>query len=132
MLRYIAKRLLLLIPVLLGISLVVLILIDITPGDPARMMLGAELLNVHRDVGHRLRAVDEHAGPVAFGHLCHFGDGEDRAQAVEARVKATTSVFGPRIASYCSSMISPRSVTGMTRSTAPFSLATICQGTILA
>jgi peptide/nickel transport system permease protein len=29
-----------LIPVLLGISFVVLILIDITPGDPARMMLG--------------------------------------------------------------------------------------------
>jgi peptide/nickel transport system permease protein len=41
MARYIAKRLLMLIPVLLGISLVVLILIDITPGDPARMMLGA-------------------------------------------------------------------------------------------
>ena len=40
MLRYIAKRLLMLIPVLLGISLVVLILIDITPGDPARIMLG--------------------------------------------------------------------------------------------
>jgi peptide/nickel transport system permease protein len=33
---------LMLIPVLLGISLVVLILIDITPGDPARMMLGAQ------------------------------------------------------------------------------------------
>jgi peptide/nickel transport system permease protein len=42
MLRYIIKRLLLLIPVLLGISLVVLILIDFTPGDPARMMLGAQ------------------------------------------------------------------------------------------
>lgn len=42
MLRYIAKRLIMLIPVLLGISLVVLILIDITPGDPARMMLGAQ------------------------------------------------------------------------------------------
>jgi ABC-type dipeptide/oligopeptide/nickel transport system permease component len=42
MLRYIINRLLLLIPVLLGISLVVLILIDFTPGDPARMMLGAQ------------------------------------------------------------------------------------------
>lgn len=41
MLRYIGKRLLLLIPTLLGISLVVLLLIDLTPGDPARMMLGA-------------------------------------------------------------------------------------------
>ena len=42
MAKYIAKRLLLLIPILLGISLVVLLLIDITPGDPARMMLGAQ------------------------------------------------------------------------------------------
>lgn len=42
MLRYIAKRLLMLIPVLLGISLVVLVLIDLTPGDPARMMLGTQ------------------------------------------------------------------------------------------
>lgn len=41
MLRYIIKRLLMLIPVLLGISFVVLVLIDLTPGDPARMMLGA-------------------------------------------------------------------------------------------
>ncbi|MDR0862682.1 MAG: ABC transporter permease [Oscillospiraceae bacterium] len=42
MARYIGKRLLLLIPVLLGIALVVMIIIDITPGDPARMMLGAQ------------------------------------------------------------------------------------------
>ena len=42
MARYIAKRVLMLIPVMLGISLVVLILIDITPGDPARMVLGAQ------------------------------------------------------------------------------------------
>ena len=42
MLRYIAKRILLLIPVLLGISLVVLVIIDLTPGDPARMLLGTQ------------------------------------------------------------------------------------------
>lgn len=42
MLKYIIKRLLMLIPVLLGISLVVLIIIDLTPGDPARMLLGAQ------------------------------------------------------------------------------------------
>jgi len=42
MFRYIGKRLLMLIPVLLGISLVVLIIIDITPGDPARQLLGSQ------------------------------------------------------------------------------------------
>ena len=39
--RYILKRLLLMIPILLGISLIVLVLIDITPGDPARAVAGA-------------------------------------------------------------------------------------------
>jgi len=40
LLRYIGKRLLMMIPVLLGIALVVQILISITPGDPARVLLG--------------------------------------------------------------------------------------------
>ncbi|MDR0839265.1 MAG: ABC transporter permease, partial [Oscillospiraceae bacterium] len=42
MIRYIVKRLLLMIPILLGISLIVLLLIDITPGDPARLILGTQ------------------------------------------------------------------------------------------
>ena len=41
MIRYVAKRLLLMIPILLGISLIVLVLIDITPGDPVRIIMGA-------------------------------------------------------------------------------------------
>ncbi|MDR2487565.1 MAG: ABC transporter permease [Clostridiales Family XIII bacterium] len=41
MVKYIVKRLLMLIPVLLGISLFILLLISFTPGDPARMMLGS-------------------------------------------------------------------------------------------
>ena len=40
MLRYIIKRLLMMIPIMLGIAFVVLIFIDLTPGDPARMVLG--------------------------------------------------------------------------------------------
>ena len=40
MLKYILKRLLMLIPTMLGIALLVLIIIDLTPGDPARMLLG--------------------------------------------------------------------------------------------
>lgn len=34
--KYIIKRLLLLIPVLIGVSLVVFVMLEITPGDPAR------------------------------------------------------------------------------------------------
>ena len=40
MLRYIGKRLLLLIPILLGVIFLVLLFIEMTPGDPARLMLG--------------------------------------------------------------------------------------------
>jgi len=40
MLNYIVKRLLLLIPVLLGVSFLAFILIHLVPGDPAQVMLG--------------------------------------------------------------------------------------------
>ncbi|MDR2357744.1 MAG: ABC transporter permease [Oscillospiraceae bacterium] len=40
MIKYIVRRLLWMIPTLLGVSLMVLLFIEITPGDPARMILG--------------------------------------------------------------------------------------------
>ncbi|MGI2329177.1 nickel ABC transporter permease [Planococcus sp. YIM B11945] len=42
MLRFIGKRLLMLIPVILGVSFIVFILMQFTPGDPAQIMLGAQ------------------------------------------------------------------------------------------
>ncbi|NLT13005.1 MAG: ABC transporter permease [Clostridiales bacterium] len=42
MAKYIVKRLLMMIPILLGISFIVLILIDISPGDVARIIVGSE------------------------------------------------------------------------------------------
>ena len=42
MLRYIGKRILMLIPVMLGVSLVVFCMIYFTPGDPAEYMLGVD------------------------------------------------------------------------------------------
>jgi len=66
MLKYIGKRLLLLIPVLLGITLVVQLLIDITPGDPAKMILGIQA------TPERVEALREELGlndplPVRYG-----------------------------------------------------------------
>ena len=40
MLKYILKRLLLLIPILIGVSIIIFVLKTITPGDPARQILG--------------------------------------------------------------------------------------------
>lgn len=42
MLRYIGKRLLQMIPVLLGVSFIIFTLMEITPGDPTRQILGQE------------------------------------------------------------------------------------------
>lgn len=40
MLKYILKRLLLLIPVIIGISFIIFSIMQLTPGDPAREILG--------------------------------------------------------------------------------------------
>ena len=40
MLKYIAKRLLAMIPVILGVTLIVYLIMSLAPGDPARTILG--------------------------------------------------------------------------------------------
>ena len=42
MLKYIIKRIVLLIPVLLGVSLVIFTIMHFVPGDPAKVLLGSE------------------------------------------------------------------------------------------
>lgn len=48
MLRFIVKRLLMLIPILIGVSMIVFILMQLTPGNPAQIMLGPQA--THQDV----------------------------------------------------------------------------------
>ncbi len=42
MIRYIVKRLLWMIPILLGVSLLIMVILEFCPGDPARIMLGID------------------------------------------------------------------------------------------
>ena len=42
MLRYVCKRLLMMVPVILGISFIIFAIMSFTPGDPARMILGED------------------------------------------------------------------------------------------
>ena len=42
MLRYILKRLLMMIPVILGITFIIFAIMNFTPGDPAKLILGEE------------------------------------------------------------------------------------------
>ena len=53
---YIARRLLLLVPVLLGVSIVVFMVLHLSPGDPAEIMLGSQatqedLARLRRELG---------------------------------------------------------------------------------
>ena len=56
MLNYIIKRLLLLIPIIIGVSIVVFMIVHLIPGDPARIMLGerataADLARIRAELG---------------------------------------------------------------------------------
>lgn len=56
MLRFIAKRLLMIFPVIIGVSLIVFILMQFTPGDPAQIILGPqageeEIQNLREQMG---------------------------------------------------------------------------------
>ena len=57
MLKFIIKRILLLLPVLLGVSLIVFTIMSFTPGDPATAILGTgasaeEIERLNRELGH--------------------------------------------------------------------------------
>ena len=53
MYKYILKRLLMMIPVLLGVTFIVFFILNLSPGDPAAMILGdqasAEALEMKRE-----------------------------------------------------------------------------------
>src|SRR5512136_613538 len=56
MLAYFVRRILILIPTLLGVSVIVFLMLHITPGDPAELLLG------ERATVESLKAMREHLG----------------------------------------------------------------------
>lgn len=69
--RFLARRLLQLIPLLLGIVLLVFLLLKVTPGDPARLILGA------RATPEQIAGLNEELGlndPVPVQYLTYLGD----------------------------------------------------------
>lgn len=49
MLRYVGKRLIMMIPVVIGISFIIFAIMNLTPGDPARLILGPYASNAELD-----------------------------------------------------------------------------------
>lgn len=95
MLRYVLQRLLSLIPLLLGVSLLVFSMIHLTPGDPVRLMLGeeasqADIQNIRRELG-----LDRplHEQFVAFlGRLATFDLGESLRSRQPVSEELTTRI----------------------------------------
>jgi peptide/nickel transport system permease protein len=56
MFAYIIRRVLILVPTLLGVSIIVFLMLHITPGDPAELLLG------ERATEASLQAMREHLG----------------------------------------------------------------------
>ena len=56
MLAYILRRILILIPTLLGVSIIVFLMLHVTPGDPAELLLG------ERATDEALAEIREHLG----------------------------------------------------------------------
>lgn len=76
MIKYAAKRLLTLIPILLGVSLLVFLIIQLTPGDPAAVMLGTDADPVTVKAMRDKLGLDDPL-PVQFGrYLSHAIQGD--------------------------------------------------------
>lgn len=67
MLKYIGKRLLMMIPVMIGVIIIVFTMLYITPGDPAMLILGETSTEAERD------ALREEMG-LNDGYLARLGD----------------------------------------------------------
>ena len=66
MFRYLIRRLLQMIPLLIGVSIIVFLLVHLAPGDPVRMLLGEEA--TQEDV-ERLQAVNGFDKPLPVQNL---------------------------------------------------------------
>ncbi len=70
MLRYIVKRLLLLIPIILGVSAIIFILKTFTPGDPARQILGNDATQEQVDAKREELGLND---PVIVQYVRYIG-----------------------------------------------------------
>lgn len=94
MLRYVLKRLLLLIPVLLGVSLIIFTIMAIQPGDPGRMILGASATQEAVDHLNEQLGVDRPLPERYFSYIYNaflrfdFGNSYRTSQPVINDIKA--------------------------------------------
>lgn len=92
MTTYIARRLLALIPVLLGVSLLVFLLVHLTPGDPIRIMLGEEATPAEIERLSRIYGFDQ---PLPVQYLRWLGSAlqGDLGTSIRQRAPVTQLIW---------------------------------------
>lgn len=70
MYKYVIKRLLMMIPVLIGVTFVVFSILALTPGDPAKMILGEQATQESIDAMHEQLGLDD---PIIVRYVRYMG-----------------------------------------------------------
>lgn len=85
MTRYIAGRLLALIPILIGVSAIIFLLMRLVPGDPARQVLGAEATGEQVELMRKQWGLDQPL-PVQYGYWAWNALHGDFGRSIVSRV----------------------------------------------
>lgn len=101
--RYIIRRLLIMVPILLGITVVSYMIIALTPGDPVQMMISPSMSREDMEIRRRALGLDQPVhiryvrwlGEVARGNLGYsFSSGAPVTERVGERILPTLKLTG--------------------------------------
>jgi peptide/nickel transport system permease protein len=91
-LRYVIRRLMVMIPVLIGVSIIVFVMMRMVPGDPARQALGPEATGDEVARLHHEWGLDKPL-PVQYGYWVERVMRGDFGRSTVSRVPVTTEIW---------------------------------------
>lgn len=91
MIRYILRRIVLLIPLLFGVSVLIFVIIRLIPGDPARLALGAEATEDQVQLMRRQWGLDQPL-PVQYAYWIGHALQGDWGRSTVSRVPASDEI----------------------------------------
>src|SRR5436190_11398964 len=92
MLRYIVRRLVMMVPILFGVSILIFVLMRLIPGDPARILLGADVQGDQVALLRKQWGLDQPLPVQYFYWLRHALQG-DFGRSLAAHVPASHEIF---------------------------------------
>ncbi len=92
MAQYVGRRLLALVPILLGVSIVVFLMMRLVPGDPARQALGAEATGDEVELLRHQWGLDQPL-PIQYVYWLERAVQGDFGRSTVSRVPATQEIF---------------------------------------